>query len=283
MSADSIEGNPGGMDPYGYVGGNPETFIDPTGHHIADICEDDPAACDSNANKAQEQGVQGPYRGPSNGAPPDAGGIPAAAVVVDPVTIDVTVGDTQYLYTPDDGDIIVQGPDGEPPYLSPEDGSAYYEALDNITQSRRNTNAGDDATTPKGSLAGGDTGGGPTTITEVTPTVPTATTSSTSATPVVTTSSTPTTPSENNPLANVQYTDKVYGQRFATVNPDFHGFPDMVDNYGADGQLEDITGGDGVTRTRLRIAGWYRGYEGFFEYIIEPDGITVNHRYFNIR
>src|SRR6202022_3726804 len=32
LSADSVEGNARGMDPYAYVGGNPETRIDPTGH-----------------------------------------------------------------------------------------------------------------------------------------------------------------------------------------------------------------------------------------------------------
>src|SRR5579875_1163827 len=33
-SADSVQGDPSGMDPYGYVGGNPETFVDPTGQFI---------------------------------------------------------------------------------------------------------------------------------------------------------------------------------------------------------------------------------------------------------
>jgi RHS repeat-associated protein len=32
VSADSVQGNLVGMDPYSYVGGNPETNIDPTGH-----------------------------------------------------------------------------------------------------------------------------------------------------------------------------------------------------------------------------------------------------------
>jgi hypothetical protein len=78
----------------------------------------------------------------------------------------------------------------------------------------------------------------------------------------------------------VRYTDKVYSQRF--INHDFHDFPDIVDNFGGDGQIEEIQGGDGVIRTRVRIAGWYGGYDGFFEYIIEPDGITVNHHFFVI-
>jgi len=31
-SADSVQGDPSGMDPYGYVGRNPETYVDPTGY-----------------------------------------------------------------------------------------------------------------------------------------------------------------------------------------------------------------------------------------------------------
>jgi RHS repeat-associated protein len=32
LSADKVQGNPQGLNPYGYVGGNPETWSDPTGH-----------------------------------------------------------------------------------------------------------------------------------------------------------------------------------------------------------------------------------------------------------
>ncbi|MCX0499401.1 hypothetical protein D3M71_09495 [Erwinia billingiae] len=40
-----------------------------------------------------------------------------------------------------------------------------------------------------------------------------------------------------------------------------------------------ISGGDGVERLKLEISGSYRGKEGVFEYIREPDG-TINHRLF---
>jgi RHS repeat-associated protein len=35
LSADALDGNLAGMDPYAYVGGNPETFSDPTGQRFA--------------------------------------------------------------------------------------------------------------------------------------------------------------------------------------------------------------------------------------------------------
>ncbi len=89
---------------------------------------------------------------------------------------------------------------------------------------------------------------------------------------------------EDNPLAGATYTDKVDNQknlRQIKLSPnEFHGFPDIVDNYGALGETKTITGGDGITRTRLQIHGWYGGKEGVFEYIIERDGATVNHRVF---
>ena len=39
-------------------------------------------------------------------------------------------------------------------------------------------------------------------------------------------------------------------------------------------------GGDGVVRLEVEIKGGNKKKEGVFEYIIEPDGKTVNHRLF---
>lgn len=65
---------------------------------------------------------------------------------------------------------------------------------------------------------------------------------------------------------------------------DFHAFPPEVDNHlRVDGVAETIVGGDGVARTRVRIDGEYRGREGYFEYIFETDGVTINHRLFVVR
>lgn len=60
---------------------------------------------------------------------------------------------------------------------------------------------------------------------------------------------------------------------------DFHSFPDAVDSFGADGKITKITGGDGISRTKLEISGSFKGRDCVFEYIIESD-YTVNHRFF---
>jgi hypothetical protein len=80
-----------------------------------------------------------------------------------------------------------------------------------------------------------------------------------------------------NPLANIQYTDKVKEQM---ASGDYHSFPEGVDAFGADGTITTITGGDSIERTEVEIPGSYQGKEGVFQYIIEPDGVTCNHRLF---
>lgn len=80
-----------------------------------------------------------------------------------------------------------------------------------------------------------------------------------------------------NPLENIEYTEKVSEQM---KQNDYHSFPESVDAFGADGKATQIVGGDGITRTKIEISGSYKGKDGTFEYIIEPDGKTVNHRLF---
>lgn len=82
-----------------------------------------------------------------------------------------------------------------------------------------------------------------------------------------------------NPLENIQYTDKVLNQMSKGAG-EHHSFPPIVDNYGALGDKTPLIGGDGVTRTKIEIPGQYNGQTGVFQYIIEPDGVTVNHRLF---
>lgn len=82
---------------------------------------------------------------------------------------------------------------------------------------------------------------------------------------------------KNNPLSDVQYTDKVKSQM---AKGDYHSFPKSVDSFGSSGKTTKITGGDGIVRTKVEVPGSYNGKKGIFEYIIEPDGVTVNHRLF---
>lgn len=61
---------------------------------------------------------------------------------------------------------------------------------------------------------------------------------------------------------------------------DYHCFTKSVEGFGANGKVAKITGGDKLVRTKVKVPGGYQGKDGIFEYIIEPDGITCNHRQF---
>jgi len=74
-----------------------------------------------------------------------------------------------------------------------------------------------------------------------------------------------------------RYTQKVLNQ---AASGDFHGFPQSVDGFSRSGTVTKITGGDGVERWKLEIPGEYRGKNGIFEYIRNPDG-SINHRLFS--
>ena len=81
---------------------------------------------------------------------------------------------------------------------------------------------------------------------------------------------------KNNPLNETKYTDKVKAQMQADK---FHGFPNEVDNFAGLGKKTEITGGDGIKRTKIELEGEYLDRKGNFEWIIEPDG-SINHRKF---
>lgn len=80
-----------------------------------------------------------------------------------------------------------------------------------------------------------------------------------------------------NPLIKIKYTDKVFRQM---LSGDYHSFPLSVDSFGSEGQVKEIVGGDGVARIKVTIDGGFMKKDGVFEYIIERDGITCNHRLF---
>ncbi|PQQ65454.1 hypothetical protein B9R14_00815 [Acetivibrio saccincola] len=83
--------------------------------------------------------------------------------------------------------------------------------------------------------------------------------------------------SSTNPLEKIKYTDKVKTQM---KQGDYHSFPESVDGFGTNGKVTQITGGDKIVRTKVEIPGTYKAKEGIFEYILEPDGVTCNHRLF---
>ena len=85
-----------------------------------------------------------------------------------------------------------------------------------------------------------------------------------------------------NPLDGTTYEEKVIRQmqpNVKTGKPDYHGFPDIVDNYAANGIQKTIVGGDGIARTKIELEGVYGGKLGKFEWIIENNK-KINHRLF---
>ncbi len=80
----------------------------------------------------------------------------------------------------------------------------------------------------------------------------------------------------NNPLEELYYTSKVVGQ---SGGSDMHGFPEAVEAFGNYADAYAITEGDGIERMMYKIGGWYLDHEGYFEFIIEPNG-SCNHRFF---
>jgi hypothetical protein len=77
-------------------------------------------------------------------------------------------------------------------------------------------------------------------------------------------------------LRGTRYTSKVLDD---IDRADFHAFPLEVDNFVEGASVSSIRGGDGVIRRKVSLPGHYRGRDGTFEWLIEPDK-TINHRFF---
>lgn len=80
------------------------------------------------------------------------------------------------------------------------------------------------------------------------------------------------------PILKTEYTAKVQEQ-MANASDLYHSFPRSVDAFSAIGNKTIIRGGDGIERIKIELVGSYRGVDGHFEWLIEPDQ-TVNHRMF---
>jgi hypothetical protein len=78
------------------------------------------------------------------------------------------------------------------------------------------------------------------------------------------------------PLPGTTYTPKVMGQ---IEQGDNHAFPKLIDQFAAEGTATQITGGDGVVRTKVQVPGAKNGEDGNYTWIVEPDG-SINHRLF---
>jgi len=83
---------------------------------------------------------------------------------------------------------------------------------------------------------------------------------------------------DNNPLSDVQYTDKVKAQ-MSNSSDLYHSYPSLIDEMALPSDQSTIVGRDGVSRTLIQMPGSINGAPGVFEYIIDADGVC-NHRLF---
>jgi hypothetical protein len=80
----------------------------------------------------------------------------------------------------------------------------------------------------------------------------------------------------NDFFEGTEYSDKVLGQM--ELN-DLHSFPESVKAFQDNGYVTPIRGSNGIIRNQLSIPGSYKGYNGEFIFLKEPNGL-INHRYF---
>jgi hypothetical protein len=81
-------------------------------------------------------------------------------------------------------------------------------------------------------------------------------------------------------LSNTKYTEKVIKQ-MSKKSDLYHSFPSMIDDMaGMYGYIGKFVGNDGIVRTAVELPGAINGTTGWYQYIIEPNGIIVKHRKF---
>src|SRR5581483_8976353 len=98
ISADTVQGNMAGMDPYDYVGGNPETFTDPTGNFKG-------VYYGGGSDIAPPPTPPGVEAGPEGGSGDSPAAPPEPNVLSDPTA---TSGNTTYTFDPTTGNLEVQ-------------------------------------------------------------------------------------------------------------------------------------------------------------------------------
>ena len=91
-------------------------------------------------------------------------------------------------------------------------------------------------------------------------------------------------PTRGRGLHGVEYTKKVIVHdmkpRARTNLPDYHGFPMVTDKFVKGRHSFPFVGGDGKIRTGIEMESTWRGRKGVFQWIVEPEGKTSNHRKF---